>query len=146
MKSPYSLIPLKTGAEYGLNELPLTISQKVDRRALPDPGRERPPLAEPYVAPRTPIESTLAQIWAAVLGLEEVGIHDNFLDLGGNSLLASQVVTRAIDTLRVDVSLAAIFAAPTVEAMALAVTEAMVAEASDETIGRLLAEIAKKPV
>lgn len=57
-----------------------------NRRALPTPGRERPPLAVSYTAPRTPLEAELAQIWADVLGVEAVGIHDNFLDLGGDSL------------------------------------------------------------
>lgn len=135
---PAAMVP---AAYVFLDALPLTASHKVDRLALPDPGQERPYLAEPYLAPRTPVEETLAQIWAEVLGIEVVGIHDNFLDLGGDSLLASQIVTRVIRSLRIDISLAVIFAAPTVEAMATAVTQAMVATASDDVIERLLADI-----
>lgn len=120
---PLAMVP---AAFVFLKELPLTTSQKVDRRALPAPGRERPPLAVSYTAPRTPVEAELAQIWADVLGLDAVGINDNFLDLGGDSLLASQVVTRTIDVLGIDLPLAALFNAPTVADMALAVTVALV--------------------
>ncbi len=124
---PLAMLP---AAFVFLEQLPLTTSQKVDRRALPDPGRQRPPLAVDYIAPRTPVEAELAQIWADVLGLEEVGIHDNFLDLGGDSLLASQVVTRVIHTLRVDLPLATLFGAPTVADMALLVTVALLADSA----------------
>ena len=67
---------------------------KVDRRALPAPGRDRPALAIPYVAPRTSVEADVARLWADVLDLERVGVDDPFLDLGGDSLLAMRVVSR----------------------------------------------------
>jgi len=122
---PLAMVP---AAFVFLPELPLTVSQKVDRQALPDPGRERPTLAVAYTAPRTPIETEVARIWADVLGMEEVGIDDNFLELGGDSLLASQVVTRVIDTLSIDLPLSTLFAAPTVADMALALTVVLVAD------------------
>jgi amino acid adenylation domain-containing protein/non-ribosomal peptide synthase protein (TIGR01720 family) len=78
-----------------LEALPLTSNGKVDRRALPAPGSERPELATAYVAPRTPAEQQLAAIWAQVLGLDQVGVHDNFFDLGGDSILSIQVIARA---------------------------------------------------
>src|SRR5262249_56669364 len=74
--------------------LPRTPSGKVDRRALPAPARTRPELAQEYVAPRAGLEETLAEIWRAVLRLDRVGVHDPFFELGGNSLLSVQVLTR----------------------------------------------------
>ncbi|MCP4663860.1 MAG: amino acid adenylation domain-containing protein, partial [bacterium] len=78
-----------------LDALPLTPGGKVDRRALPAPGHSRPELEEAFVAPRTPAEETLARIWSQVLAVERVGVHDNFFDLGGDSILGIQVVSRA---------------------------------------------------
>ncbi|HBL26579.1 MAG TPA: hypothetical protein DD490_07075, partial [Acidobacteria bacterium] len=67
---------------------------KVDRRALPEPSREVAAAAG-YVAPRTPAEEILAGIWAQALGLERVGVHDNFFRLGGDSILSVRAITRA---------------------------------------------------
>jgi aryl carrier-like protein len=78
-----------------LAELPLTPSGKVDRGALPMPRHEDEGLSERYVGPRTPVERTLAEIWCQVLGLERVGIDDNFFRLGGDSIKTIQVVSRA---------------------------------------------------
>jgi len=77
-----------------LDTLPLTANGKVDRRALPAPKGERPSLEESYVAPRTATETMVAGIWAEVLRIDRVGAHDSFFDLGGNSLLAAQVIAR----------------------------------------------------
>ncbi|GAB2781049.1 non-ribosomal peptide synthetase [Amycolatopsis magusensis] len=75
-----------------LEELPLNANGKLDRRALPEPGAR----AETrYVAPRTEVETTLAEVWSAVLGLDRVGVEDNFFGLGGDSILSIQVVARA---------------------------------------------------
>jgi len=78
-----------------LDKLPLTSSGKVDRRALPAPKQDRSELAEDFVGPRNEAEQTLAEIWANVLQIEKVGIHDNFFALGGDSILAIQIVARA---------------------------------------------------
>ena len=80
-----------------LKALPLTSSGKVDRRALvSEAPRQRKP-KDTYVAPRTPVERTLASIWAAVLSHERVGTHDNFFELGGDSIVSIQVIARAQD-------------------------------------------------
>jgi len=78
-----------------LDALPLTPNGKIDRRALPLPGDERPELDTPYVAPRDEAERILADIWADVLKVARVGIHDNFFDLGGDSILALGVGAKA---------------------------------------------------
>ncbi|MBX9258015.1 amino acid adenylation domain-containing protein, partial [Desmonostoc muscorum CCALA 125] len=96
-----------------LESLPLTLNGKIDRRALPapEPSSESP---EKYVAPRTPIEEILALIWTQVLKVEPVGIHDNFFTLGGHSLLATQLISRVRTTLKVELPLRSLFAAPTI--------------------------------
>ncbi len=78
-----------------VERLPLTPSGKVDRRALPAPDLTAVHAATDRTAPRTPVEETLAAVWADVLGVERVGVHDNFFDLGGDSILSIQVVSRA---------------------------------------------------
>jgi amino acid adenylation domain-containing protein len=102
-----------------LDSLPLTATGKVDRRALPPPGRNRPAIDTPFVAPRTRAEETLAAIWAEVLDLENVGVNDAFLELGGDSLLAMQVISRVLARFRVALPLHDLFDAATVSEMAL---------------------------
>ena len=80
-----------------LKTLPRTPNGKVDRQALPIPDQERPNLEAVFVPPSTPIEVALAEIWSQVLSVEQVGIHDNFLKLGGDSLRSIQVLSRAND-------------------------------------------------
>ncbi|HKH49831.1 MAG TPA: amino acid adenylation domain-containing protein, partial [Thermoanaerobaculia bacterium] len=99
-----------------LEALPLSPSGKVDRRALPAPVREA---AGPgFVAPRTPVEERLAELWRAVLGLERVGIHDHFFALGGHSLRATRLTLYIRETFGVDLPVRAIFQAPTLAAQA----------------------------
>ncbi|TMR99680.1 non-ribosomal peptide synthetase [Nonomuraea basaltis] len=78
-----------------LDALPLSPNGKLDRARLPTPDGGRPELTEDYVAPSTPLQQKLAEIVAAVVGVDTVGIHDNFFDLGGDSIQAIQVVARA---------------------------------------------------
>jgi amino acid adenylation domain-containing protein/non-ribosomal peptide synthase protein (TIGR01720 family) len=78
-----------------LEALPLMPNGKVDRHALPAPNQARPELEASYVAPINSVEKLLAEIWAQALGLERVGIHDNFFALGGDSILSVQVIARA---------------------------------------------------
>jgi aryl carrier-like protein len=93
--------------------LPLTPSGKLDRRALPEPDHLRPELEQEFVAPRTERERILAEIWADVLGVEQVGIYDNFFDLGGDSIRATAIVARVRATYGVDVPLRSLFDEPT---------------------------------
>jgi hypothetical protein len=106
-----------------LAALPLTASGKVDRRALPLPEGEAIP-GRPYAPPATPTEEVLSQIWSHVLGVPRVGRHDHFWDLGGHSLLATQTVSRIRRDFAVDLPLRALFDAPGLSGLALAIDQA----------------------
>ncbi|MES2940846.1 MAG: amino acid adenylation domain-containing protein [Pseudomonadota bacterium] len=99
-----------------LQALPLTPNGKIDRKALPAPDASRNTAG--YTAPRTLTEIALAAIWADILKLERIGIHDNFFHLGGHSLLAMQLVSRTRSDLGADLPLRALFEAPTLEQLA----------------------------
>jgi non-ribosomal peptide synthetase component F/thioesterase domain-containing protein len=101
-----------------LERFPLTASGKLDREALPLPNPEPPGSESKHVAPETPTERLLCGIWGEVLGLRQVGITDNFFDLGGQSLLALRLQARVEKALGQSVSLAAFFKAPTVREFA----------------------------
>ena len=114
-KLPDHMVP---GVFVPLDALPLLSNGKIDRRALPAPDRTRPGLDKAYAAPRTPTEELLAEIWAQVLDIERVGIHDNFFDLGGHSLLATQAASRMREAFKVEIPLRRLFEVPTVAGLA----------------------------
>ena len=97
--------------------LPRTASGKLDRRALPAPDFAGA-AGGAYVAPRTPVERAIADVWAQTLGLQRVGVEDNFFTLGGDSILSIRVVSRLQVALGVELSPRALFATPTVAALA----------------------------
>ena len=101
-----------------LDKLPLLPSGKVDRQALPAPGGERPQLEHAYVAPRDAVEEQLVAIWTELLGLEQVGIHDDFFDLGGHSLLGTRMLSRILAAFHIHVPLRSLYESPTVAAIA----------------------------
>ncbi|MFC1717667.1 AMP-binding protein [Candidatus Poribacteria bacterium] len=126
-----------------MDALPLTPTGKLDRKSLPDPGTARPELDAAFVAPRTPSEEKLTGVWSDVLGLDEVGIHDDFFDLGGNSLLATQIISRVINTFQVRVPLSALFRSPTVADMAVVLVHNMTEKAEIADIDKILSELEK---
>lgn len=101
-----------------LDALPVNDNGKLDRRALPAPGGDRPELAAPFVAPRGDIETRLCAIFAQTLGLDAVGRDDNFFDLGGSSLLATRAMARVHEELSPTPTLVGFFAEPTPAAVA----------------------------
>jgi amino acid adenylation domain-containing protein len=104
-----------------LNALPLNENGKLDRLALPPPDACRPVLDTPFVAPCTPVEAWLVEIWSEVLGMQGVGVHDSFFELGGHSLLVTQVLARVRAAFQVEVSITGFFAEPTVAGLQQAV-------------------------
>lgn len=103
-----------------LDSFPLTPSGKIDRTALPEPASVRPSSPNPSSEPVNSAEAALAAIWAEVLHVDSVGVHDNFFDLGGHSLLAFQLASRASAATGTDVPLKVVFEHPTVAGMAAA--------------------------
>ncbi|MFF9077669.1 amino acid adenylation domain-containing protein [Streptomyces sp. NPDC014872] len=108
-----------------LERLPLTVNGKLDRRALPAP--EYGSRAD-HVAPRTPTEEALAEIWSEVLGLERVGVEDDFFGLGGNSVLSLRVVARVRTVFDINPSARVMFDHPTIALLARQVEELIIAE------------------
>jgi acyl carrier protein len=124
-----------------LDGLPLTPNGKVDRTALPPMSDTRPDIEERYLAPRTPTEQALADIWAALLKVDRVGVHDNFFDLGGHSLLATQALARIRDQIRVELPLRTLFEKPTIAGLALAIEALKLDEAQPEAIESVLDQL-----
>ncbi len=110
-KLPEYMVP---SAFVVLETLPLLPNGKIDRRTIRSLDPIKPELAGGYVTPRTPVEELLVKIWAEVLGLKQVGIHDNFFTLGGHSLLATQLVSRVRDAFLIELPLRSVFEAPTI--------------------------------
>jgi amino acid adenylation domain-containing protein len=123
-----------------LDAIPLSPNGKIDRRALPAPDR-RAGTAAAYVAPRSEMEEALAAIWSEVLGVERVGVHDHFFDLGGYSLLAVRVGSRVQETFGVDLPLQTLFEAPTVGALSLRIVRAQLESQPHDEMLQLLAEL-----
>jgi amino acid adenylation domain-containing protein len=96
-----------------LPALPLTNHDKIDRKALPMPGQERPDNGKPFTPPATELEKKLAAIWQEILGLDRIGRNDNFFHLGGDSLSATRLIARVRHRLKVDLALRALFEART---------------------------------
>jgi acyl carrier protein len=118
-----------------LDSLPLTPNGKVDRSRLQEPVWAGYDGKRPYKPPTTPAEERIAEMWAEILGVKQVGVNDNFFSqLAGHSLLATRVVSRIRETYQVDVPLRQFFEGPTVAEMALAVEELLIdeLEAMDE--------------
>ena len=112
---PEYMVP---GAFVMLEEMPLTPNGKINRKALPAPEKGRAAARAAYVAPRTAEEETLAQIWCEALGLERVGVEDNFFDLGGHSLLAVRLRAMLRNRLNYNVTLVDLFQNLTIARMA----------------------------
>jgi acyl-coenzyme A synthetase/AMP-(fatty) acid ligase/acyl carrier protein len=114
-----------------LESFPLTANGKIDRKALPPPDRNSADMARHYVAPRNTTERIVAGIWAEILGRKRIGIHDNFFDLGGHSLKATQVISRLRKAFRSEIPLRHLFEFPTIAELA-AVIDSLEKNTADE--------------
>jgi len=106
-----------------LDQLPLTPNGKIDRCALPAPDMTRSGAG--YVAPRTATEETMASLWAEVLQLDRVGVHDNFFALGGHSLLAMRLISKTREVFQVELAPRLLFEEPTIAAIS-SIIEALI--------------------
>jgi acyl carrier protein len=103
-----------------LDALPLNANGKLDREALPAPGEWDQSQQASYVPPRTELEERIAATWSEILGVQRVGVHDNFFDLGGHSLAVVQAVSRLREVLGSELSAVDMFQHPTVATLAAA--------------------------
>ena len=124
-----------------LDELPLTPNGKINRRALPAPEIVRPDLEERYIAPRDDIEVALVELWQEVLGVNPIGVRDDFFDLGGHSLKATQVLAKVRGIFRTQLPLSVVFDATTVEALARALVQHETKPGQTAKIARVLRRV-----
>ncbi|MEP7273520.1 MAG: amino acid adenylation domain-containing protein, partial [Acidobacteriota bacterium] len=101
-----------------LDSLPVVANGKVDRKALPAPNLNGGSRHRTTTPPRTPVEKTIAGIWAETLNLEHVGVEDNLFELGGHSLMVAQIVSRLRDALSIELPLRTVFEQPTIAGLA----------------------------
>ncbi|MBD0343482.1 MAG: hypothetical protein ICV63_01330, partial [Coleofasciculus sp. Co-bin14] len=113
-KLPEYMVP---SAFVALEALPLTPNGKIDRRSLPSPGGLRPELNVTYVSPQTDLEKAIATVWQQALNLDKIGIHDNFFEIGGNSLLMVKVNSELRDIFQTNLSLIEMFRYPTITSL-----------------------------
>ena len=102
---------------------------------------ERPVLASDYEAPSDDVERFVAEVWQALLGIQRIGRHDNFFELGGDSLLAIRAASRLRDTYRVEISVHALFEAPTVAGLAAGISQALTDATPDEALAEILDQV-----
>jgi amino acid adenylation domain-containing protein len=137
-KLPEYMIP---SAIMMLDALPLTPNGKIDTRALPVPEASIE-LQETFVPPRTPVEEALTRIWAEVLSTDKIGVRHNFFELGGHSLLATKIMSRIPGSFQVELALRTLFEKPTVEELAVAITEKQAEGIQEEQqVSSILAEL-----
>ena len=115
-KLPEFMVP---SAFVFLHALPLTTNGKLNRKALPVPDMSLQVMDAGFIAPRNRVEKQLAEIWASILGIDRVGIHDNFFEIGGHSLLAVKVVAEINKLLNIDLPFGAMYQSPTVEELGI---------------------------
>jgi amino acid adenylation domain-containing protein len=129
-----------------MDELPLTESGKLNRRALPAPDSARPELESMFIAPRTPVEAELSAIWCELLHLERVSVYDNFFELGGHSLLLTQLASRVRHAYQVELPLRMLFDAPTIEDMTMALATRQIEKEDPTIVWQMLEELGRLSV
>ena len=132
-----------------LPKFPVTTNGKVDLRALPEPAEETDRTCEAYSPPANQNERLIAKIWQDVLGCQKLGVHDNFFDLGGHSLLMVQVYTRLRDAFDKEISMVDLFRNPTIALLSRyfdgAAKPADASEGTNDRAARRIAAVAHAP-
>lgn len=124
-----------------MDAIPQTPNGKTDRLRLPLPSHKRPTLDVSYAPPGTTLEKDLSRIWSDVLAIDGVGVHDNFFDLGGDSLRATKVAVRILKDLKVEVPLKTLFQAPTIAQLVMRIGENRAGTIADAELTKLLDQI-----
>jgi len=117
---PEYMVP---SAFVALETWPLTPHGKIDYPALPPPEQALLATRNAYVPPLTTMEQMLVRIWIDILGVERIGVNDNFFEIGGHSLVATQVISRVQDTFQVRLPLRCVFEKPTIRELALTISQ-----------------------
>jgi len=126
-----------------LRAFPLTANGKIQREALPAPMSSSVNLEETYVAPRTVLEEVIAAIWVEILSIKRVGVHDNFFEVGGHSILAMQVISRIREEFHLELPVRSFFDGMTVERLATSILEREPEPGRSEKIARTLKAVAE---
>ena len=134
-KLPEYMLP---SAYVVLESFPLNPNGKIDRKALPAPDRGG--FQAQYAAPRTPTEELLSSLWKDLLQLEQVGIHDNFFEIGGHSLLAIQVISRIRQAFGIELEVRTVFDSPTIAGLAETVVAKQLEHVEHDALERMVAE------
>ncbi len=137
-KLPAYMVPV---AFTFIDSIPLMPNGKTDRRALLNLGQFQNTSAENFQAPRSPLEESIAEIWANVLKLEQPDINENFFELGGHSLLAAKLISNLRRQLHVELNLIDVFQSPTIAKLAALVYERQTEDEADEELATLLEEL-----
>ncbi|MDP9158642.1 MAG: amino acid adenylation domain-containing protein [Acidobacteriota bacterium] len=124
-----------------LQQMPLTSNGKIDRQALLQADTVHTEASIDYLSPRTPLEEEMAEIWSEVLGLDRVGIEDNFFEIGGHSLLATRVIVLSRSRLGLDVTVRVLFENPTVAGMASALMEELLEQSDEPEVADIIGEL-----
>jgi len=125
-----------------IEAIPLMPNGKTDRRALLSLGQfQNASSVEDFEGPRSPLEESITEVWAKVLGVEQPGIHDNFFELGGHSLMAAKLISNLRRQLHVELNLIDVFQSPTIARLAALIYERQTESEADEELASLLAEI-----
>lgn len=119
-----------------MDQFPLTPNGKIDRKGLPKPEPKRPELSTLYAAPNTEIEIIIESIWASILRIENIGIEDNFFDLGGNSLLAIKLVSELQRLFKYELPITKLYQSPTIKSLAVFLEDEIKKHHKDEKLNK----------
>jgi acyl carrier protein len=124
-----------------LERMPLTSNGKIDRRALPDADLAKFSSKADCTQPRTPLEEEVLAAWQEVLGIERIGLNDNFFEIGGHSVLATRIIILLRSNLGLNISLRLLFENATVAGMATALMESLLEQAEQPDLAEMINEI-----